>query len=114
MAKKAKPWYWEARDGWYVKLKGERHYLGPHPEGAPKPKKGKTGWNSPRSIDDALERLLKGEPARPPEPVAGAVSEDSVVAVLDGFIVWTEKNRARLTASRYKEFVDDFVKASPS
>ena len=88
MAKKAQPWYWEARDGWYVIVGGQRHFLGEHPRNAPPPKKGRRGWNSPREIDEAYRRLLDtGSPEAEPEGV------ESVVAVLDDFLSWCGENR---------------------
>ena len=108
MAKKATPWYWEARDGWYVLLNGRRHFLGRHPEGTAKPKKSKkTGrWNSPQKIDQAFRNLVgNGSPTEVP------ADEDSVVSILDDFITWTKENRAGITAARYEEFCQHFVNA---
>jgi hypothetical protein len=51
------PWYRASRDAWYVKIDGQQHLLGKHPAGAPKPKKGKFGWNAPRTIQDAYHKL---------------------------------------------------------
>ena len=108
MAKKASPWFWEARNGWYVLLNGQRHFLGEHPADAPRPQKSKkTGkWNSPAPIDEAFHRLMRGES---PQAAQGG---DSVVAVLDDFITWAKENRAGITAKRYEEFCQDFVNAA--
>ena len=107
MAKKAHPWFWEARNAWYVTLHGKQHLLGEHPAKAPPPEKShKTGrWNSPKEIDQAFRRLLDGG-----SPIPSSTG-DAVVAVLDDFITWCKEHRAALTASRYEEFCQDFVKA---
>ncbi len=104
MAKKASPWWWEARKGWYVQLDGQRHFLGEHPESRPKPRKGKTGWNAPQEILDALATLQKGQPQ------AG----DSVAVVLDDFIGWNLENRSELTVKGYQKYCQDFINFSYS
>ena len=48
MAKKASPWFWEARNGWYVLLNGQRHLLGDHPADAARPQKSKEPANGTR------------------------------------------------------------------
>jgi hypothetical protein len=42
-----KPWYRASKKKWYVEFDGQKVALGPHPDGAPPPKKGKAGWNAP-------------------------------------------------------------------
>jgi hypothetical protein len=106
MAKKAQPWYWEVRKGWYVIVNGQRHTLGEHPATAPPPKKGKRGWNSPPEIDVAYRRLLTtGIPQAAPQ------GGETVVAVLDDFITWSKEHRAARTAACYQDFCQEFVKA---
>jgi integrase len=109
MAKKPHPWYREDRNGWFVLIEGKRYNLGDHPENAPAPKKSnKTGrWNSPPEIDEAFRKLLNGD--SPSETVEG----DAVVAILDDFIVWTKEHKASITAKRYEEFCQDFVRFRP-
>lgn len=109
MAKKPNPWFWEARNVWCVKIDGERQLLGEHPADLPPPQKSKkTGrWNPPQSILDAFHRLMRGES---PQPVAEG--GDTVVAVLDDFITWAKENKAALTAKRYQEFCQSFVRAA--
>ncbi len=109
MARKPQPWYREERDAWYVRIDGQQHPLGAHPEGAARPVKSKkTGkWNSPPEIDAAFRRLMGG----------GTPSHDggeTVISMLDSFITWAKQNRAGITASRYEEFCQDFVRAAPS
>lgn len=101
--RKSSPWYWEARNAWYVKIQGQRHLLGVHPEGAAKPAKSKKSgrWNSPPDIDEALRRLLSGESPQH--------SGDAVMNILDDFITWCKEHRASLTAERYKVFCQAFI-----
>lgn len=105
MARKAAAWYWEEKHGWYVNHQGKRHRLGEHPTDAPPPKKSnKTGlWNLPKSIQETFHKLL-GTDAR-------HLDDDAVALVLDDFIDWCFKERADLTARRYQDFCDDFVKS---
>jgi integrase len=109
--KKSSPWYWETRNSWYVKINGQRHLLGTHPENAAKPQKSrKTGrWNSPTEIDEALRRLLNGGAAVPSPGATG----DAVANVVDDFVTWCKENRAPLTAERYAEFCQDFITFQP-
>src|SRR4051812_8125256 len=106
MAKKAAPWFWEARNGWYITVGGERHFLGEHPADAPRPKKGKRGWNSPPIIDEAYRSLLGGKGTAP-------VDDEAIVNVLDDFIVWSKENRAENTVERYERFCQSFVTYQP-
>lgn len=109
MARKPHPWFREDRNVWSCVGGGRRPCLGEHPPGAPKPEKSrKPGrWNSPPEIDEAFGWLLSGD--LPQAPAGG----DTVVAVLDAFVSWAKENRAGITAGRYEEFIQDFVKARP-
>jgi integrase/recombinase XerC len=106
MARKASPWWWQEEQGWYVNHQGKRHFLGKQPANATRPQKSpKTGrWNAPQEIEKAFRALLDNAVASP-LPVPG----DLVIQVLDDFIGWCKENRAKLTASRYAEFCQDFV-----
>jgi hypothetical protein len=45
--------------GWFVKLNGEQHFLGKHPEDAQPPKKGRDGkWNPATVILDESYKLM--------------------------------------------------------
>ncbi len=56
------PWYSDSRSGggWFVKLNGEQHFLGNHPEDASQPpKQGRDGrWNPPAVILDEFYKLM--------------------------------------------------------
>ena len=100
MARTAQPWWREDRKGWYVTLNGKRHFLGSHPKDAPRPRKGKTGWNPPEVIRDAFNELRR---------TSTTVSHHTVAAILDDFIEWCKENRAKKTTDRYLDFCQSFV-----
>ena len=108
MARKASPWYRAERNEWCVTVDGKHHRLGEHPKGAPPPKKSPRTkqWNAPKEILDAFHQLLTSGEPEPERP-----DEDAVVCLLDDFITWSKENRAKITALRYEEFCQDFVKA---
>jgi len=54
MAKKPSPWYWEARDGWYITRQGQHIHLGKHPADAPPPNKRNGKWVVPYPIMTAF------------------------------------------------------------
>jgi integrase len=62
------PWFRTSKNAWYVEFDGSQRSLGLHPEDAPPPKKGKTGWNPPDEIRRAYKKLLAEESPRLPEP----------------------------------------------
>ena len=55
------PWYRPCRDTWFVEIAGKQQSLGKHPDDAPKPKKGKNGWNAPPQIITAFHKLMATE-----------------------------------------------------
>ncbi len=108
MARRASPWFWADRNGWFVNHEGRRHLLGAHPNDAQTPRKSqKSGhWNAPKEIEAAFHKLMRGD-QRP-------VDNDAVVNVLDDFIAWCYENRKPRTADRYKDFCNRFVKSCGS
>ena len=106
MPRKPTPFYWEARDGWYVTIDGQRHNLGRHPDGAPKPKKNAKGvWNTPKEIEQIFHDLMSAAGR------GNHVEYDAVAAVLDNFQTWCNENRAEKTAKRYADFLQSFIHA---
>ena len=87
MGRKAEPWYWEARKGWYI-------YIG----------KVKTPLGKDR--DEAYRRWH--EIMAVPEEKRNPVDSGSVAAILDDFLTWTEENRAKKTYDRYRDFCQAF------
>src|SRR5262245_55819177 len=71
-----KPWYRASKDAWFVEIHGRQHRLGKHPEGAPPPKKGKTGWNPPDEILRIFHELMvREDPGSLPMPARLTVAE---------------------------------------
>jgi hypothetical protein len=58
--KKPFPWFSDTRSGggWFVKLNGDQHFLGKHPEDAQPPRKVRDRWNPPQVILDEFYRLM--------------------------------------------------------
>ncbi len=93
MPRKAKPWWWEARKGWYANVNGHRKFLGEQPKGKPKSKKGKTSWNVPDDIWETYNKLLGLKPSK----------GDAVITILNDFLIWCTENRAPKTTERDKD-----------
>ncbi|MFL6545383.1 MAG: tyrosine-type recombinase/integrase [Candidatus Udaeobacter sp.] len=108
MARRASPWYWADRQGWFVNHEGRRCFLGAHPNQAPAPRKSaRSGrWNAPEEIEAVFHKLMRGD-RRPPD-------NDAVINILDDFIAWCYENRKPRTADRYKDFCNQFVKSCSS
>ena len=104
MAKRPKPWYFEERNQWFVKINGKRILLGDHPHNLRPPKKGKTGWHPPDFITQIYQELTSSTPASP----------DAVIVILDSFLEWTQNNRKPRTYDRYKDFCSSFTKLYPN
>lgn len=90
MARRPKPWYWKARDGWYVTINGERHSLGPE--------KGEAF--------DAFHRLMT-------QPRQVKVAADSVAAIIDAFLEWCSNHRATDTYVWYRYRLERFARLHP-
>ncbi len=58
MARHTSPWWWEARQSWWYKLQGEKHRIGAHPVGAPKPTKSGKKWNVPNEIMRHFHKMM--------------------------------------------------------
>lgn len=111
MARIARPWFWEERQGWYVNRDGQRHFLGEHPQGAPPPKKTKK-WNVPPAILTQFHQLMAA-PAETPRSTPAAPTGITVAVVLDKFLDWCQKNRAERTyvdhLYRIQMFLDEML-----
>ncbi len=89
MARPAKPWYWKARKIWCIYHKGQRILLGP----------------------DRTEALRQYHRIMAkPDAIRQPIQWGAVAAILDDFLTWTEENRARKTFTRYRDFIQAFVK----
>lgn len=99
--KKSKPWFRAAKGAWYVTVAGEQVRLGPHPEKAPPPRKGKAGWVVPPEID----RAFHAEMSRSPQAVAAAGPTATVAEVCDRFLDFSQRRHAASTYGGYKYFL---------
>jgi site-specific recombinase XerD len=102
MARTPKPWFRKARNCWYVNIEGTRYNLGP-------------------DKDDAARQFhtLMADPAKRashhPAPAVEQRDSLSVLAVLDFYLAWCQKNREPGTFEWAKRHVVSFLKtlASP-
>jgi len=91
MGRTPKPWWWKARRIWAVTIAGKRHMLGPDKEAA----------------DRKFHALMaKPKPQR--------VAADSVYAIIDSFLEWTQKHRAPRTYEWYHQRLQWFVETIPN
>ena len=78
------PWYWAAKNAWFVEVGDRRHQLGKHPEGGSPPRTRKRGDpppKPPKEIEQAYHRLMAADPANLPK-----ASELKVCQVCDLFL----------------------------
>ena len=90
MARRPKPWFWKARDGWYVTVGGTRHPLG-------------------RDKDEAYDRFY----ALMRQPQQRKVSRDTLAAIIDAFLEWVIKNRSPDTYEWYRYRLQRFIERYP-
>ncbi len=90
MARRPKPWYRKSRGAWFVTLEGVQHNLG-----LPK--------------NEAFERFY--ELMR--EPQQRKVPSQSLAAIIDAFLEWTEKHRAPDTYEWYRYRLQRFIERYP-
>jgi integrase len=93
MSRESKPWYWEARKTWAVYIDGVKHILGPDKAEAT------------RQFHNLMGR--EKSPQRP-------VGPNSVTALLDDFLTWTQENRSGKTYRGYKDYCQSFVSKYPT
>jgi len=79
MPRRPKPWFWKARDGWYVTIGGKRHPLG-------------------QDKDEAYDRFY----ALMRQPQQTKVSVESLAAIIDAFLEWVQNNRSSETYEWYR------------
>ena len=86
MARRPKPWYRKSRGAWFVTLDGAQHNLGP-------------------DKNEAFEQFY--ELMR--EPQQRKVPSQSLAAIIDAFLEWTEKHRAPDTYEWYRYRLQRFI-----
>jgi integrase len=100
------PWYWAAKNAWYVEIGAVRHNLGKHPEDVPSPRKRKKGDPPPKPPDAimrAYHRLMATATRELPE-----ADKLQVCTVCDLFLDYSEKHHTPDTYRGYKDFLQDF------
>lgn len=100
------PWYWAAKNAWFVEVGDTRHNLGKHPDGAPLPRKRKRGDPPPRpplEIEQAYHRLMATADRKLPE-----AETLRVATVCDLFLDFSQKHHAADTYRAYRDFLQDF------
>jgi integrase len=116
MPRQPEPWFRDGR-GWYVQLDGRQTFLGEHPEGQPRPKKGEDGrWKPPPSIRAVFHKKMaeRDTPPSPTTPLPPPGEQATVVTVLDAFLDWLD-NRVRegtkssRTYDWYLDYLQDFT-----
>ena len=111
MARKASPWYWEARSGWYITKNNQHHPLGKHPEDAPPPRKHKGKWNAPPAVWNAFYKLMAQPPEAAPKP-SPAVGP-TVAEIFEKYLAWCSIHRAPRTYKDHRDFIQCFLDESP-
>ena len=74
MTKFPKPWYRPLRGVWYVTLNGKQHNLGP---------------DRATAFEQYAKLLASPEPQQ-----QETAASDSLVAIIDAFLDWVQRNRA--------------------
>lgn len=94
MARKATPWYWEARGEWCVIIRGKRQRLGPDKEEA----------------ERRFHELMAERPKQQPVSRAAGLT---VASLLDKFLDWCEKHCAARTFLDHRRRIQNFLDAAP-
>jgi integrase len=86
MPRPAKPWWWEERQAYFIKINGKRIRL-----------------SEDKKEANQLFHKLKSEPEAP------KLHSDSVIAIIDAFLDDTSKTKAEATYDWYKSFLEPFA-----
>ncbi|MFO0845496.1 MAG: site-specific integrase [Gemmataceae bacterium] len=100
------PWYWAAKNAWFVEVGDARHNLGKHPDGVPPPRKRKKGDPPPMPPDAIMQayyRLMATSSRKLPEADTLRVCQ-----VCDLFLDYSQKHHAADTYRGYRDFLQDF------
>lgn len=86
MARHPKPWYWKARNAWFVTIKGKRFKLA----------------NDKKPAFERFYELMQ-------EPVRRQVESRSLIAIIDAFLGWVQTNRSPDTYEWYRYRLQRFA-----
>jgi hypothetical protein len=92
MPKFPKPFFRTARNAWFVQVAGKQVNLGPD-----------------RDAAFCSYHKLMGRPKADPPPMR----TDVVLAVLDAFLDWCQKNKASRTYDWYRDYLESFARTLP-
>lgn len=90
MARPPKPWWHSSWGEWCVHIKGKRHRLGPDKDAA----------------EIRFHELMS-------KPEKQKLSSDSVAVILDSFLDWVKKHKAKRTYKWYSDFAQSFLDHAP-
>ena len=93
MPKFPKPFFRTARNAWFVQVAGKQVNLGPDQDAAFR----------------SYHKLM-GRPKADPPPIR----TDTVLAVLDAFLDWCQKNKASRTYDWYRDYLESFARTMPA
>jgi hypothetical protein len=113
VARISRPWFWHERNGWYVNIRGQRQYLGDHPQDAPSPRKLKDRWNAPPEIVTKFHELMARPPETPLPKPAPRADGPTVAEVFEKFLDWCQKHRAPRTYVDHQDRLQMFLDESP-
>lgn len=91
MARQPKPWFWKARNAWFVTIDGQRHNLGA----------------DKKLAQEQFFQLMR-------QPKQGRMAPQDLAAIIDTFLDWVQKNRAPDTYEWYRYRLQRFVEANPN
>jgi len=96
VARIAHPWFWEARNEWYVTIRGERHRLGPD-----------------KTEAERQFHELMAKPPEAPQPKAKPSGFLTVAELFEKFLDWCQKRRAPRTYADHKQRIQLFLDEMP-
>lgn len=91
MARSPKPWYWKARQAWFVTIAGTRHFL----------------------AEDKKEAAAKFHQLMS-QPLRQKIRGDSLVSLFDLYLTWAEQHRSEATYDWYKRYLQLFIETIPA
>ncbi|HTU17857.1 MAG TPA: site-specific integrase [Gemmataceae bacterium] len=107
MAKKPSPWFWEARDGWYITRNGQHIKLGKHPADAPPPSKRNGKWVVPDSVMQAFyDTMSTNTEAENPRSAADG---PAVAEIFEKYLSWCQQHREARTYDWYRDHIQSFI-----